>query len=107
MNIIGDVTGKDVIMIDDMIDTAGTLVGAAKALKEHGANSVMACCSHPLLNGPAYDRIENGDLDELIVTNSIPLRKESKKITVLSIAPLFAEVIRRIVNNESVNGLFS
>ena len=107
MNIIGEVEGKDVILVDDMIDTAGTLVGAAKALKEKGANSVMACCSHPLLNGPAYERVENGDLDELIVTDSIPLKKESKKITVISIAPLFAEVIRRIVNNESVNGLFN
>lgn len=106
MNIIGDVEGKDVILVDDMIDTAGTLVGAAKALKEKGANSVMACCSHPLLNGPAYDRIENGALDELVVTNSIPLKKESSKITVISIAPLFAEVMRRIVNKESVNGLF-
>jgi len=106
MNIIGDVKGKDVIMIDDMVDTAGTLVGAAKALKDHGASSVMACCSHPLLNGSAYERIENGALDELVVTNSIPLKKESKKITVVSIAPLFAEVMRRIVNKESVNGLF-
>ena len=107
MNIIGDVENKDVILVDDMVDTAGTLVGAAKALKEKGANSVMACCSHPLLNGPAYDRVENGDLDELIVTDSIPLKQESNKITVVSIAPLFAEVIRRIVNNESVNGLFN
>ena len=107
MNIIGDVENKDVILVDDMVDTAGTLVGAAKALKEKGANSVMACCSHPLLNGPAYDRVEKGELDELIVTDSIPLKQESNKITVVSIAPLFAEVIRRIVNNESVNGLFN
>jgi ribose-phosphate pyrophosphokinase len=106
MNIIGDVTGRDVIIIDDIIDTAGTLVNAAKVLKERGAASVMACCSHPILSGPAYDRIEKGDLDELVVTNTIPLRQACKKITVLSIAPLFAEVMRRIVNNESVNGLF-
>ncbi|MGE4295128.1 MAG: ribose-phosphate pyrophosphokinase [Campylobacterales bacterium] len=106
MNIIGDVKGKDVIMIDDIVDTAGTLVGAAKVLKEKGAASVMACCSHPILSGPAYDRLEGGDLDELVVTNTIPLKRESSKVTVLSVAPLFAEVMRRIVNNESVNGLF-
>ncbi len=106
MNIIGDVTDRDVIIIDDIIDTAGTLVNAAKVLKERGAASVMACCSHPILSGPAYDRIEKGDLDELVVTNTIPLRQACEKITVLSIAPLFAEVMRRIVNNESVNGLF-
>lgn len=106
MNIIGDVTGRDVIIIDDIIDTAGTLVNAARVLKEKGAASVMACCSHPILSGPAYERIDKGDLDELVVTNTIPLRQSSEKITVLSIAPLFAEVMRRIVNNESVNGLF-
>jgi ribose-phosphate pyrophosphokinase len=106
MNIIGNVQGRDVILVDDMIDTAGTIVGAAKALKEHGATSVMAFCSHPLLNDPAYERINNGALDELVVTDSIPLREHSDKITVLSIAPLFGEVIRRIMHNESVHGLF-
>lgn len=106
MNIIGDVAGKDVILIDDIVDTAGTLVGAAVALKEKGASSVMACCSHAILSGPAYDRVEGNGLDELVVTDTIPLKRESKKITVLSVAPLFAEVMRRIVNNESVNGLF-
>ncbi|MDR3162699.1 MAG: ribose-phosphate pyrophosphokinase [Helicobacteraceae bacterium] len=106
MNIIGDVNGKDVIMIDDIVDTAGTLVSAAKILKEKGATSVMSCCSHAVLSGPAYEKLETGPLDELVVTNTIPLRKPSEKITVLSVAPLFAEVMRRIVNNESVNGLF-
>ena len=106
MNIIGDVEGKDVIMIDDIVDTAGTLVGAAKKLKECGATSVIACCSHAVLSGPAYEKLETGTLDELVVTNTIPLKKPSHKITVLSVAPLFAEVMRRIVNNESVNGLF-
>ena len=106
MNIIGDVKGKDVILIDDIVDTAGTLVNAAKTLKERGASSVIACCSHPVLSGPAYERIEKGELDELIVTNTIPLKQQSGKITVLSIAPLFAEVMRRIMNNESVNSLF-
>jgi ribose-phosphate pyrophosphokinase len=106
MNILGDVDGKHVILVDDMVDTAGTLVGAAKALKEHGATGVMACCTHALLSGPAYDRLESGDLDELVVTNSMPLKQTSDKVTVLSIAPLMSEVMRRIMHNESVNGLF-
>ena len=107
MNIIGDVDSKDVILIDDMMDTAGTIVKAAKVLKEKGATSVMACCTHPVLSGPAYERIENSVLDELVVSDTIPLKQESKKITVLSVAPVFAEVIRRVYHNESVNGLFS
>jgi len=107
MNIIGDVTGKDVILIDDIIDTAGTIVGAAKALKEKGARSVMACCTHAVLSGPAIDRIQNGLLDELVVTDTIPLHKECSKITVLSISGVFGEVISRVYHNESVNSLFS
>ncbi len=107
MNIIGNVEGKDVILIDDMIDTAGTMVKGAKALKEHGATSVMACCTHPVLSGPAYERIENGAIDELVVSNTIPLKKESSKIKVLSIGNFLGEVIRRIYNNESVNSLFN
>ena len=106
MNIIGDVKGKDVILVDDMIDTAGTIVKAAKVLKEKGATSVMACCTHPVLSGPAYDRIAKGELDELLVSDSIPLKEECEKIKVLSVAPTFAEVIRRVYHNESVNGLF-
>ncbi len=107
MNIIGNVEGKDVILIDDMIDTAGTIVKAAAALKKNGASSVMAFCSHPVLSGPAHDRIRDGELDELVVTDTIPLSQENDKITVLSVAHLFSEVIRRIYHNESVNGLFS
>ena len=106
MNIIGNVEGKDVIMIDDMVDTAGTMVKAAAALKNLGATSVMACCTHPVLSGPAYDRIENGDLDELVITNTIPVTRESDKIKVLSTAKMLGEVIRRVYNNESVNSLF-
>ena len=106
MNIIGDVDDKDVILIDDMTDTAGTMVKAASALKKNGATSVMASCTHPVLSGPAYERVESGELDELVVADTIPAKKESSKITVLSAAPLFAEVIRRIYNDESVNGLF-
>ena len=107
MNIIGDVTGKDVILIDDMIDTAGTIVKASKVLKSKGANSVMACCTHPVLSGPAYDRIDGSVIDELVVSDTIPLKHSSNKITVLTVAPIFAEVIRRVYHNESVNGLFS
>ena len=106
MNIIGDVEKRDVILIDDMIDTAGTMVKAASALKKNGATSVMACCTHPVLSGPALERIDKGELDELVVSDTIPIQKECNKITVLSAAPLFAEVIRRIYNDESVNGLF-
>ena len=106
MNIIGDVKGKDIILIDDMVDTAGTMVKAASALKNLGATSVMACCTHPVLSGPAYERIEEGDLDELVVANTIPMTKPSKKIKMLSTASMLGEVIRRVHNNESVNSLF-
>lgn len=106
MNIIGDVSGKDVILVDDMIDTAGTMCKAADVLKSRGANSVMALGTHPVLSGPAYERIAKSSLDEVVVTNSIPLRLAHPKVKVLSVAPLFAEVIRRIYHNESVNSLF-
>ena len=107
MNIIGNVEGKDVIMIDDMVDTAGTMVKAAGALKKLGATSVMACCTHPVLSGPAFERIANGELDELVVTNTIPLKNGTcDKIKVLSTAKMLGEVIRRVYNNESVNSLF-
>ncbi|RDU71522.1 ribose-phosphate pyrophosphokinase [Helicobacter brantae] len=106
MNIIGDVEGKDVILVDDMIDTAGTMCKAAEVLKKHGAKSVMALGTHPVLSGPAIERIENSVLDEIVMTNTIPLSKKCSKIKILSVAPLFAEVIRRINNDESVNSLF-
>ncbi|MBU1657936.1 ribose-phosphate pyrophosphokinase [bacterium] len=105
MNIIGDVEGKDVIMIDDMVDTAGTMVKAASALKAKGATSVMACATHGVLSGKAYENLEKGELDELIITNTLTSQPH-KKIKVLSVAPLFAEVIRRVYHNESVNSLF-
>ena len=107
MNIIGEVKGRDVILVDDMVDTAGTLVKAAQVLKTKGATSVMACCTHGVLSGPAYDRIENGSLDELVITDTIPLKQECSKITTLSASKIFAETIRRISNNESVNDIFS
>jgi ribose-phosphate pyrophosphokinase len=106
MNIIGDVTGKDVIMIDDMVDTAGTMVKAASALKKNGATSVMACATHAVLSGKAYDNLDNGELDELVVSNTL-VSKPNKKIKVLTVAPLFGEVIRRVYHNESVNSLFT
>ena len=106
MNVIGEVKGKDIVLIDDMIDTAGTMVKGAQALKDLGANSVMACCTHPVLSGPAFDRIEKGALDELVVANTIPMERPCKKVKMLSTAPMLGEVIRRVHNNESVNSLF-
>lgn len=107
MNIIGDVKGKDVILVDDMVDTAGTLVKAAEVLKKKGANSVMACCTHGVLSGPAYERIEKGELDELVISDTIPTQKNAKKITVLTASTMIGEAIRRIHNNESVNSIFN
>ncbi|EQB40110.1 ribose-phosphate pyrophosphokinase [Sulfurimonas hongkongensis] len=106
MNIIGNVEGHDVIMIDDMVDTAGTMVKAATALKNKGATSVMACATHAVLSGKAYENLNHGELDELIVTNTL-VSQPHKKIKVLTVAPLFAEVIRRVYHNESVNSLFA
>ncbi len=106
MNIIGDVEGKDVILVDDIIDTAGTIIQAAAALKAKGATSVTACCTHGVLSGPAFERIERGALDELVITDTIPHDVSSPKITVLPVANIFGEVIRRVYHNESVNSLF-
>jgi ribose-phosphate pyrophosphokinase len=106
MNIIGDVNGKDVILVDDMVDTAGTLVKAAKVLKSRGATSVMACCTHGVLSGPAYERLDSGDLDELAISDTIPLKQNHDRITVLSASKLIAETIRRIYSHESINSLF-
>jgi ribose-phosphate pyrophosphokinase len=108
MHLIGDVKGKDAVIIDDMIDTAGTLVQAADALKREGARRILACGVHPVLSGPAMARLEGAPLEEVIVTNSIPLSKDKlqPKITVLSVAPLLAEAIRRIHDEESVSTLF-
>ncbi|WP_104760996.1 ribose-phosphate pyrophosphokinase [Helicobacter cetorum] len=106
MNIIGSAQGRDVILVDDMIDTAGTMCKAAEALKKQGATSVMALGTHAVLSGPAIKRIKESMLDEVVVSNSIPLAQKCDKITTLSVAPLFAEVIRRIYHNESVQSLF-
>ncbi|GAA6937426.1 ribose-phosphate pyrophosphokinase [Helicobacter pylori] len=107
MNIIGSAKERDVILVDDMIDTAGTICKAALALKEQGATSVMALGTHAVLSGNAIKRIKESALDEVVVTNSIPLVQKCDKVTTLSVASLFAEVIRRIYHNESVQSLFT
>src|SRR5210317_697366 len=104
MELIGEVEGKNVVLVDDMVDTAGTLTKAADLMMERGALSVRAICTHPLLSGEAYERIEASKPIELIVTDSIPLKKASKKIKVLSCAQLFAEVMNNVHNNESISG---
>lgn len=106
MTVIGDVKGKDVVLIDDMVDTAGTLTKAAEMMMEHGAASVRAVCTHPVLSGPAYERIENSVLTELIVTDTIPLKQQSSKIKVLSAAPLFANVIDSVQTQQSISKHF-
>ncbi len=108
MNIIGDIQGKNVILLDDMIDTAGTICNAANALKEFGAKDVYACCTHAVLSGPAIERIEKSSIDELIVLDTIllPEGKQIEKIKVLSTAMLFGNAIKKIFSNESVSVLF-
>ena len=106
MNIIGDVEGRDVIILDDMVDTAGTLTKAADVLKARGATSVMACCTHGVLSGPAFDRIENSALDELVITDTIPLSQPHDKVTVLTASEITAKTISRIYTNESIQSIF-
>ncbi len=109
MNIIGDVEGRVCVLIDDLVDTAGTLCKAAKALKEHGADRVVAYCTHAVLSGPAVKNIQASQLDELVVSNTIPLSREAQdceRIRQLTIAGLLAESMRRISNEESVSSLF-
>jgi len=106
MTVIGDVKGKDVILVDDMCDTAGTLTKAADLFMEKGAKSVRAFCTHAVLSGPAYERLTNSAITELIVTDTIPLKQPHEKIRVISTADLFADVIRRMVNNQSISSHF-
>ena len=106
MELIGNVEGKNVILVDDMVDTAGTLAKAADLMKERGALSVRAICTHALLSGDAYEKIEKSQLEELIVTDSIPPKVSHPKVKVLSCAPLFAEVMRNVHSNESISSKF-
>ncbi|MHA7055790.1 ribose-phosphate pyrophosphokinase [Aquimarina sp. M1] len=106
MELIGDVTGKNVVLVDDMVDTAGTLTKAADLMMERGAKSVRAICTHPILSGNAYEKLENSKLEELIVTDSIPLKQQSNKIRVITCADLFADVMSRVHNNKSISSKF-
>ncbi len=109
MHVIGDVKDRDALLLDDMIDTAGTITQAVGALKSHGAQKVLAACSHAVLSGPAIERLNNSELDEVVVTNTINLddkQKQCKKLTVLSVAPLLGEAIKRIHEESSVSSLF-
>ena len=108
MNVIGDIEGKNVIIVDDIIDTAGTITKAAQVLKNFGAKTVYGCATQPVLSGPAIERIENSVIERFVVTDTIPLAEEKKigKIEVVSVAPIFAEAIRRIHYNQSVSILF-
>ena len=109
MNVIGDVKGRPCLLVDDMVDTAGTLCTAGNALKQHGATHVYAYITHPVLSGPAVERIEASDIDEVVVTDTIPLREDAlgcKKIRQLSLDSLLAEAIRRVSNEESISAMF-
>lgn len=106
MRLIGDVDGKDVILVDDLVDTAGTICKAAVLLKEKGANSVRAVCTHPVLSGKAYENLETSVLEEIVVSDTIPLKQKSAKIKVLSVSDLFAKAIRKIHDHESISSLF-
>jgi ribose-phosphate pyrophosphokinase len=109
MNVIGDVKGQTCLIVDDIVDTAGTLIKAAEALLKDGATKVYACCTHPVLSGPAVERIQNSELAEIIVTNTIPLHSDArkcKKISVLSVGKLLAQAVQSIHEETSVSVLF-
>ena len=108
MNIIGDIEGKTAILVDDMIDTAGTITNAANAIKQLGAREVYACATHPVLSGPAIQRIQDSEIKQMVLLNTIPIPPEKRieKMKLLSVAPLFAETMMRVFNNDSVSNLF-
>lgn len=108
MNVIGDIEGKNAILVDDIIDTAGSITKAAEVLKKFGAKSVYACCTHGVLSGPAIERLEESPIEKIVITDTIPLPEEKKidKIEVVTVSKIFAEAIRRIYSNESVSKLF-
>ena len=106
MVVIGDVADRDIVLIDDICDTGGTLAKSAALLKEKGARSVRALCTHPVLSGKAYENIENSVLEELVVCDTIPLKQSTPKIKIISVAELFAIAIRNAYENRSITGLF-
>lgn len=106
MRLIGEVENKDVVLVDDLVDTAGTICKAALLLKEKGARSVRAACTHPVLSGKAYENIENSVLEEIVVADTLPLKQKSPKIKVLTVSDLFAKAIRKIHDHESISSLF-
>jgi ribose-phosphate pyrophosphokinase len=110
LDVIGDVDGKTAILVDDMIDTAGTICGAAKLLRERGASRVIACATHPLFSGPAADRLDTSDIEKVVVTNTLPIPAERRpsgdKLVVLSIAPIIASALRAVFEDESVSDIF-
>jgi ribose-phosphate pyrophosphokinase len=106
MQVIGDVEGADVVLVDDLVDTAGTICKAAAIIKDKGARSVRAICTHPVLSGKAYENIENSVLEEIVITDTIPLRRQSEKIKVLTVAPLFSEAIQKLMTHGSISSLF-
>jgi ribose-phosphate pyrophosphokinase len=109
MHIIGEIENKTCLLVDDMVDTAGTLCNAAEALKKHGAKKVIAYATHPILSGPAIERLNKSALDELVVTDSVPLNKEARSCKVvrqLSLAEMLSEAMRRISNEESLSAMF-
>src|SRR5690606_4213004 len=109
MNVIGGVANRTALLVDDLVDTAGTLCNAAEALKEHGARKVVAYCTHPVLSGKAIDNLRNSELDELVVTDSIPLSQaalDCKRVRVLTLSKMLAEAVRRLSNEESLSAMF-
>ncbi len=106
MNVVGEVDGKNVLIVDDLIDTAGTFTNAARALKAKGAKKIWGACTHAVLSGQAYERIEDSPIERIVVTDTLPLKRESSKILVKSVATLFAEAILRTHSNQSISKLF-
>jgi ribose-phosphate pyrophosphokinase len=106
MNVVGEVKDKNVLLVDDLIDTAGTFTNAARALKESGVKKIWGACTHPVLSGDAYERIEDAPIEKVLVTDTLPLKRESQKIAVTSVASLFAEAILRTHSNQSISKLF-
>lgn len=106
VNVVGEVADKNVLLVDDLIDTAGTFTNAARALKEKGAKKIWGACTHPVLSGEAYERLEDSPIERILVADTLPLKRESKKIVVTTVAPLFAEAILRTHSNQSISKLF-